>query len=201
MLIYVLRQMSQDEQSKKEMLNTCRDYYLNNKYELKKIDEFEKSYSHEQAIEWYTDECFLYKLLNKALRTEDIELLYIFRFFIIDLCAAIEDESHHLKDKGILTLYRGTQMPTEELEKLKENIGKIISTNGFLSTSRNVNISLQFARPNVVMIGFVSVLFEIQANTLIEKVVFADVADKGRIEGEEEVLFSLNSLFKIHCQL
>jgi hypothetical protein len=153
MLIYVLRQMAQDDQSKKEMLDMCRDYYQKNKYELKKIKEFEESYSREKAIEWYTDECFLYKLLNKALRIEDIELLYTFRFFIIDLCAAIENDNHNLKTKGILTLYRGTQIPMEELQKLKENVGKIISTNGFLSTSRNMNVSLRFADPNLIMIG------------------------------------------------
>jgi tetratricopeptide (TPR) repeat protein len=198
MLIYVLRQMPHDEQSKKEMLDMCCGYYQNNKHELKKIEEFKQTYSRETAIEWYTDECFLYKLLNKALRTEDIELLYTFRFFIIDLCASIEDESQNLKDKGTLTVYRGTQIPEEELQKLKENVGKIISTNGFLSTSLNINVSLQFAQPNFVMVGFASVLFEIKADPSLKTVVFADVADKGRIEGEEEVLFSLNCLFKIH---
>ncbi|CAF3967605.1 unnamed protein product, partial [Adineta steineri] len=39
MLIYVLKQMSQDEQSKKQMLDMCRDYYKQNKQELKKIKE------------------------------------------------------------------------------------------------------------------------------------------------------------------
>jgi len=92
MLIYVLRQMPQDGQSKNEMLDMCRDYYRNNKHEVKKIKEFEENYNREQAIE-----CFLYKLLNKALRTENIELLYAFRFFIIDLCATIENDSHNLK--------------------------------------------------------------------------------------------------------
>ncbi len=198
MLVYVLRLMSQDEQSKIEMLRMCRSYYQNNKNELKKIEEFKKSYSHEKAVEWYTDECFLYKLLNKALRTEDIELLYTFRFFIIDLCACIEQDSQNLKDQGILTLYRGTQIPKEELRKLKDNVGKIISTNGFLSTSRNMNVSLRFAHPNFVMAGFESVLFEIQADPSLKIVFFADVADKSRIEGEEEVLFNLNALFKIH---
>ncbi len=196
-LIYVLRQMPQDEQSKKDMLNMCRDYYQKNKHELKKIEEFKQSYSSEKAIEWYTDECFLYKLLNKALRTEDMELLYTFRFFIIDLCAAIEQESHHSKDKGHLTLYRGTQIPGEELQKLKENVGKIISTNGFLSTSRNINISLRFIHSNVISDGFQCVLFEIRVDPSLKAVKLADVGDRSRIEGEEEVLFSLNSLFKI----
>ncbi|CAF4166538.1 unnamed protein product [Adineta steineri] len=179
------------------MLDMCRDYYKNNKQELKKIEEFRNTYTREKAIEWYTDECFLYKLLNKALRTEDIELLFTFRFFIIDLCSAIEQENQLLKNKGTLTLYRGTQIPNEELEKIKENIGKTISTNGFFSTSRNINVSLAFIDMNVQSNDFTSVLFEIKANPLLKTVIFTDVGDRSRIKGEEEVLFNLNSLFKI----
>ncbi|CAF1419904.1 unnamed protein product [Adineta steineri] len=197
MLVYILKQMSQDEQSKKQMLNMCRDYYNQNKKELKKIEEFQNTYTHDKAIEWYTDECFLYKLLNKALRTEDIELLFNFRFFIIDLCSVIEQENQLLKNKGTLTLYRGTQIPNEELKKIKENIGKTISTNGFLSTSRSINVSLQFIHMNAQSNDFTSVLFEIKTNPLLKTVIFTDVGDRSRIEGEEEVLFNLNSLFKI----
>ncbi|CAF3804600.1 unnamed protein product [Adineta steineri] len=197
MLIHVLKQMSQDEQSKKQMLDMCRDYYKKNKKELKKIKEFQKTYTCDKAIEWYTDECFLYKLLNKALRTEDIELLFTFRFFIIDLCSAIEQEHQLLKNKGTLTSYRGTQIPNEELAKIKENIGKTISTNGFLSTSRNINVSLQFIHMSVQSNDFTSVLFEIKANLLLKTVIFTDVGDRSRIKGEEEILFNLNSLFKI----
>ncbi|CAF3930921.1 unnamed protein product [Adineta steineri] len=197
MLIYVIKQMSQDEQSKKQMLDMCRDYYKNNKHELKKIEEFQNTYTRDKAIEWYTDECFIYKLLNKALRTEDIELLFTFRFFIIDLCSVIERENHLLKNEGTLTLYRGTQIPNEEFEKIKENIGKTISTNGFLSTSRNIDVSLEFIHSNAQSNDFTSVLFEIKANPLLTTVIFANVRNKSRIEGEEEVLFNLNSLFKI----
>ncbi|CAF0934451.1 unnamed protein product [Adineta steineri] len=197
MLMYVLKQMSQDQQSKQQMLDMCRDYYKQNKKELTKIEEFQQTYTRDKAIEWYTDECFLYKLLNKALRTEDIELLFNFRFFIIDLCSAIEQENQLLKNKGTLTLYRGTQIPNEELEKIKENIGKTISTNGFLSTSRNINVSLQFIHMNAQSNDFTSVLFEIKANPLLKTVIFTDVGDRSRMKGEEEVLFVLNSLFKI----
>ncbi|CAF1281709.1 unnamed protein product [Adineta steineri] len=189
--------MSQDKLSKKQMLDMCRDYYKNNKQQLKKIEEFRNTYTREKAIEWYTHDCFLYKLLNKALRTEDIESLFTFRFFSIDLCSAIEQENQLLKNEETLTLYRGTQIPKEEFEKIKENVGKTISTNGFLSTSRNINVSLVFIPTNAQSNDFTSVLFEIKVNPLLKTVIFTDVGDKSRIKGEEEVLFNLNSLFKI----
>jgi hypothetical protein len=77
MLIYVLKQIPRDQSSHQQMIDLCRDYFKNNKYEMEKIEDFRMNYKREKAIEWYTDECFLYKLLNKALRTEDIELVYI----------------------------------------------------------------------------------------------------------------------------
>ncbi|CAF0899554.1 unnamed protein product [Adineta steineri] len=137
-----------------------------------------KSIKNEQISLIVSGECFLYKLLNKALRTEDIELLSTFRFFIIDLCSVIKQENHRLKNKGTLILYRGTQIPKEELEKIKENIDKTISTNGFLSTSRNINVSLRFIHNNPPLNDFTSVLFEIKANPLLKTVIFADVGNK-----------------------
>jgi len=91
MLIYVLKQIPQDSQSKQQMIQLCQDYYQNNKEELKKIENFQKIYRNDQAIQWYTDKGFLYKLLNKALRTKNMELIYLFQFFIIDLCETIEN--------------------------------------------------------------------------------------------------------------
>ena len=44
MLIHVLRQTPQDEQSKKETLDMCRNYYQNNSAELKVIDKFRRKY-------------------------------------------------------------------------------------------------------------------------------------------------------------
>ncbi|CAF3795402.1 unnamed protein product, partial [Rotaria sordida] len=197
MLIDVLKQMPSDEQSKEAMLNICRDYYRNNQYELDNIEEFRRNYTRDKAIEWYTAECFLYRLLNKALRTEDIELLYTFRFFLIDLCVALEEQSVHLKDKGILTVYRGTTIPLEEIEKLKESVGKVISTNGFLSTSRNIDVSRQFLQNKFNSNTHRPVLFKIQADPSLKMAIFADIENKTQIQGEEEVLFNLNSVFKI----
>ena len=197
MLLFVLKQMPQDQQSKEEMLSICRNYYRNNKKELKKIEQFRVSYTSNKAIEWYTDECFLYKLLNKALRVEDMELLHTFRFFIIDLCAALEQESFQWENKTVLSTFRGTQIPSEELERLKENKGKIISINGFLSTSRNINVALAFAGESLPHAVFQAVLFEIEVNSSMRTVIFADVEKKSRMKDEEEVLFTLNTLFKI----
>jgi hypothetical protein len=58
-------------EAKDEMLSECRAYYRNNREELISIDKFERNYCSIDAIEWYTKSCFLYRIINKALRTED----------------------------------------------------------------------------------------------------------------------------------
>ncbi|CAF5030685.1 unnamed protein product, partial [Rotaria sp. Silwood1] len=197
MLLYVLKQMTQDEQSKKDMLNKCRDYYQFDRKQLEKIEQFRNSYSRDRAIEWYTNECFLYKLLNKALRTEDIELLYSFRFFIIDLCLEIERESKELDVGNGLTLYRGQMVSVEEFEKLKKNVGKLISMNSFWSTSRSIQVARVFAPADTIPDNIRSILFEIEVDSSVKTVVCADINHRTQIPEEREVLFSLNSVFEI----
>jgi transposase len=116
------------------MLEKCSDYYQSNIAELKKIEEFRMTYTMDRAAEWYTTDSFVYRLVNKVLRTEDIELLYLFRFYIVDLCLQLEQEHKNLRLTQVLTLYRGQQMSTEEFEKLKQSVGISISPNGFFST-------------------------------------------------------------------
>ncbi|CAF1632655.1 unnamed protein product [Didymodactylos carnosus] len=86
LLIIVLRKMPHNQCAKEQMLAMCRDYYRNDIHELEKIRVFSETYSSDKAIEWFTANSFIYRLLNKALRTEDVHLLHLFRFYITDLC-------------------------------------------------------------------------------------------------------------------
>ncbi|UJR20024.1 hypothetical protein I4U23_023158 [Adineta vaga] len=168
-----------------------------NRTELEKIKRFQNSYTSEQAIGWYTEECFLYKLLNRAIRTEDTELLYAFRFFIIDLCAALERESKKLQSDNILTVYRGQQIPGEELEKLCHSVGKLISMNGFLSTSRQIDVALQFAPVLRTTRDMQPCIIEIQIDPTLNALMCADISEYSSVKEEDEILFGLNAIFKL----
>ena len=88
----VLQKMpSGDKNAKEEMLDKCHLYYRGNKKKLRNIEQFDKEYSIANAVEWYTKDSFIYKLINKALRTEDVDALYTFRFYLIDLCYELAD--------------------------------------------------------------------------------------------------------------
>jgi hypothetical protein len=77
-------------EAKREMIIESRAHYRNNQSYLKKITRFQKTYHSADAITWYTRDCFVYRLINRALRTEDVFALYKFRFFIVDMCAHLE---------------------------------------------------------------------------------------------------------------
>ncbi|CAF1488398.1 unnamed protein product [Didymodactylos carnosus] len=81
----ILIGMEHTDEAKREMIQFCRQQYEENDGELRCINEFERDYRPSKAIWWYTRESFLYRILNKALRIQDIDVLYKLRFFIADL--------------------------------------------------------------------------------------------------------------------
>ncbi|CAF3676855.1 unnamed protein product, partial [Adineta steineri] len=192
--------MPRKNQAKDDLIEFARQYYRGNRKEEKNITEFEKSYDVDESIYWYTKDSFLYKLVNKALRTEDIGQLHLFRFFISDLSLKLANihKSQIRKQENTVKLYRGLKMGNDELKKLKENLGCIISANGFLSTSYSKDIAMGFATKPTKRTDIVSVLQEIEcsSNTL-ESIVFANITKSSEFEAEQEVLFDLGSTFKI----
>ncbi len=85
LLIDVLLRMKTNQEDKRLLIERCYNEYNDNEKELALVQEFESKYSPNNALWWYTRESFVHKMLNKALRTQDIELLFLFRFFIHDI--------------------------------------------------------------------------------------------------------------------
>jgi Tfp pilus assembly protein PilF len=198
---HVILRLPRNQQAKQQMIEVCRQYYRGHTKQLRLIDEFERDYRPEKAIRWYTKQSFVYKLVNKALRSEDIDQLHIFRFFIGDLSESLAREHEKMlsSDEEILTLYRGVKLDREEFDQLKENQGKLISTNGYLSTSRLRSPALAFAMKPSKRTNAIPVLFEIQCvvKELGKTVIFADIAKFSDYPKEQEVLFDLSAAFKL----
>jgi len=127
LLIEVLTRMPLSNQAKNELLVECRQQYHDNACELEKIAQFDSDCSPTNCIRWYTRDCFLYRLLNQAFRTENIDEILKFRFIIrqinehlsilhkdyVELLQSIEFDS--------ITVYRGQSMAASELQKLRVN--------------------------------------------------------------------------------
>ncbi|CAF1147703.1 unnamed protein product [Didymodactylos carnosus] len=212
-LVDILMQMDDEEQAKSEFIKECYLQYAGNLTELKIIEEFQQNYlpdkthnrsrvcfQSSQAITWYTRDCFLYRMLNKALRAQDVDVLYKLRFFISDLHRQVEHfRSESLRNKTMKSrlVYRGNRMPSEEFEKLKQNIGGLLSFNHFLSTSTDRKVALAFASKSLNRPGIETVLFEIEVDIEINKSPFVNIEKLSYFKTEKEILFSIGTVFRI----
>src|SRR5690349_18860677 len=111
--------------AKQEMLAECRKCYYNDQHTLALIDKFERTYRSADVILWYTRSCFLYRLINRALRTEDNLVVYKFRYFIIDLCIHLEETAlTSVNYAKTFQVYRGSKISRIEVEKLQ--VGSLV---------------------------------------------------------------------------
>ncbi|CAF1357646.1 unnamed protein product, partial [Didymodactylos carnosus] len=176
----------------------CKESYADNPHEEAMIREFERDYHPQMSIWWYTRDSCLYRILNKALRLQDIDLLFSMRFFIKDISQQLTDEHRKFaRKKGVIRAYRGQAVATEEMNKLRCGEGQLISFNSFLSTSLNKDEALIFARQIVSSDTLQRVFFEIKVDTRLETRAFADISDMSYFQSEKEVLFTLGSVFRL----
>ena len=194
----ILLELEYDNNAKTDFIDFCRFQYSNNDVMLKVIDEFEQKYDHPSPIWWYTRTCFIYSLLNKALRIQDLEIIIMMGFIVRDLHRQIETLHSKSRNKNSIIVYRGQGMSLIEFNKLKDNQGGIVSFHSFLSTSIDREVSLSFAesaRNNPDLIG---ILFEMEADPSISIAPFVSLDNVSYYLNEEsEYLFSMNTIFRI----
>ncbi|CAF0834688.1 unnamed protein product [Adineta steineri] len=194
--IEVLTHYPWSRDNTQKMLSKCNQYYWKDNVQKKNIEQFKNTYKPENAIEWYTRDSFVYRLVNKALRSLDMEEINIFQPYIKALCRQLEQLHKQNQSNKPLTVFRGHgNMTTSQLDKIKENINALVSFNGFLSTSTNYNVAVMFA--GTTSTNEESVIFEIKTNYNLTNVIFADISQFSNMPVEDEVLFSLCSVFKI----
>ncbi|CAF0937701.1 unnamed protein product [Adineta ricciae] len=200
-LLSILKDFGQDSHARMEMINMCRAYCeKNDPSELPNIERYRRNDEKKSAIYWYTFESFLYKLLNKALRNEDVHSLCRFGCFIVELSNEIDDlhrKREASEPKLPLQLFRGQVITKREHEQILKSKDKLISTNSFFSTSTNRDKAIEFVEGNSHRAGLMPILFKITAPPNLKQTKFADVRHISAHPEEEEVLFNLGAVFKI----
>ncbi|CAF1379345.1 unnamed protein product, partial [Didymodactylos carnosus] len=165
---------------------------------LKLTDKFIPTYKSEDVFQRYARNCFIHRLLNKAFRLKNIDVLFIFRFFIRDLYEELKKlhtTSVDVDDKvATLRVYRDQQLRTDQLERIKSYPGGFISLNSFVSTSLFQALALNFAFCGDQT---KSILFEIEADQRLSTKLFADMLFKSTVKHEVEVLFTPGFIFRI----
>ncbi len=112
----------------------------------------------------------------------------------------IQGASYVFQDENdnSFTVYRGQGMSKTDFDQMTKIKGGLMSFSNFLSTSKNRDISLNFARralPNSNMVG---ILFVMVIDPAILTIPFASIVDVSYYQdAENEVLFCMNTVFRI----
>jgi hypothetical protein len=190
-----------DESHIKEFLTYCREQFAGNDVELNNVDMIEKEYRRYQPIWWYTYECFLYSMLNRALRLMEVDLITTMGFFVRDLhehIVALHSEQYgEQSHSNSFIVHRGQGLSQADFDQLQTTQSGLLAFNNFLSTSLDRDVSLNFARRMVNTSDKVGVLFIMKINPSISATPFANVRNASYFQGEEEILFSMHSVFRI----
>jgi len=121
-------------------------------------------------------------------------------FFIHDLHQQIQQlyqkqiGSYHGKS---FTVYRGQGLLTVDFEKFVKSKGGLMSFNNFLSTSTQQEVSLGFAKIALTKTDMVGILFKMTIDPLVSSAPFASIREFSYFETEEEILFSMHTIFRI----
>lgn len=162
------------------------------------IDEFQREYTSDKAIYSYTKYYFIYSTLNKALRMQDINTIIKMGVFIRDLHQQISGlHTKHVDPSKSMTVYRGQAVSCTDFERMKMRRGGLLSFNNFLSTSLNYSVSCLFAESNSIAADMIGVLFQIEIASPLSNVSFANLGTISHYEEEKEILFSMNTIFRI----
>ena len=127
-----LREMtkSHDDRGTK-IIDKCRLQYSDNKDQLKLVEEFDKDYHPNEAIWWYTRNLFITNILSKAERTNDNDTLLQLQFFIFDIHQQLKQLHTQSSQAEPMVAYRGQGLSSEELDKLKSNLGGLLLISHF----------------------------------------------------------------------
>ena len=184
--------------AREELLESIQIFHSKQIDEVQRsCEEFRRSYHPRDILQWYTRASFLYLLLNRTLRSQDINHILAMRCVISDLERSIQTHDHqkHL----ITTVYRGQQIHTFEIAEIEANVGGLIGLTAFWSTSRSKEVALEFTElwPPERTDSVEGVLFSIQIPSHVEQSFYLDASSCSTSDFEMEVLFSFRSIFRV----
>ncbi|CAF4527924.1 unnamed protein product [Rotaria socialis] len=196
----ILFEIDHGEQAFQDFIQIWRNKNIGKINELNKIAEFERDYRPQSSIWWYTRDSFIYNTLNRSLRTLEVEGIMKMGFFVRDLHCQITElkkKQANLHLSKSFQVFRGQGLSTVDFNKLQNNIGGLFSFNSFLSTNTDRSVPLFFAESNSVTSGMVGILFQMTIDPRVSSTPFANVQAMSSFSEEDEILFSMHTIFRI----
>ncbi|CAF4974428.1 unnamed protein product [Rotaria sp. Silwood1] len=188
-----------DEEAKHKFVDFCHKYNAEYDIDLNVIDKFIDDYDLHSPIWWYTKEAFIYSMVNRALRTQNIEVIIKMGFFIRDLHRQIEQlHRDEMQSTEKTIVYRGQGLSHSEVDKLNSSKGGLLSFNNFLSTSTDRQVSYAFADSAGSNPDLIGILFRMEIDPTIRSSPFTSLDNVSYYgTSEKEILFSMHTVFRI----
>lgn len=176
----------------------CRQVYAEDLVQLNKIAKFEHEFHDHALIWWYTNDYFLLSMLNRAIRTLNIEFIFRVGFVVRILLHHISKlrQKQSVHHQVPFCVYRRQALSEENFQKLQHARGGLLSFNSFLSTTVGQPTTTMFHLDNS---DTVIVLFIMHIDPTSSVTPFAALGQKVDYFGshEQEILFCMHAIFRI----
>ncbi|CAF3841271.1 unnamed protein product [Rotaria sp. Silwood1] len=201
LLIDVIRQLPRKLSDKEEMIDFLRSYFQDDIVQQQHIDEFIAKYESKDAIRWYTKPEFLFRVLNRAFRTQNIDNIFTLRYFLQDLYHQLENEYQTQREwLESVIVHRGQLMYQDDFDALLKNSeqGNLIAFNSFLSTTFDLDVASVFAGSNTnTNPNEIPVIFQLVLNLEQSKLPIVNITHFSSVRSENETLIAMGSVFRI----
>ncbi|CAF0882349.1 unnamed protein product [Adineta steineri] len=141
-------------------------------------------------------------MLNQALRMMDADIIINMGFFLRDVHQQIkqlhEQQVSSYEQKPFI-VYRGQGLMKSDFEKLQKAKGGLMSFNNFLSTSKDKEVSLEFVGRASKEPNKVGILFIMSIDPCLKSTPFVSIKEVSYFKEEEEILFSMHTVFRVHA--
>lgn len=187
--------------AKDVLIDSCRQFYMNNPEIYHTVDEFAKHYRPNLALDWLIKSCFISKILTRINRTHEIDIIYKFGFFIKHVNTQLVHlhEENKLFRKNISIVYRGKTMLNQDFDiSINNNCNGLLSFSNFLITSTNKDDVLDFVHSRLAIHpDKIGIVFEIHIDDGIfdEQSPFALL--RSHSSKNDRVCFSAGTVFRI----
>ncbi|CAF1199421.1 unnamed protein product, partial [Rotaria magnacalcarata] len=188
-----------DEKSMKTLVKFCQKQNISET----QVNEFSRNYHSKSAVWWYTKEIFLYGMLNRGLRSLDMEAMCKLGFFIRSLHLQLKQlhQEQSASFQTAFTVYRGQGLSQPDFQNLFDSKGGLLSFNNFLSTSKKQKVATSFVQgtlernPDIVGVMFIMTIGPSKISNSITP--FAMIDKHSALPREQEILFTMHSVFRI----
>ncbi|CAF4830456.1 unnamed protein product, partial [Rotaria sp. Silwood1] len=171
-----------------DLIKILLEYSSDNEEGLLQIDEFKKSYESRKALLYIINDTPLARFVNKALRNQDIYMIFALRFLLTDIRQQLIN--HRQQSVHVFKWHIMSKM---QLDSVSSKPGQILMINGFLFTTKRLNNELCPEKPSQ---DSEIVLFDIDAIYQNEtSTPFADIGDIDQCQHRnDEIIFMCGSI-------